>query len=165
MDLVENLNECSDYPCIFELVKQAVELTIGKRRVGLMLGLSELPNYVGALHGIGSNLIVMNKTLLKEVIRASRSKRLVNAYIFHILLHEYVHSLGYVDEHKTRLLTHAISEEVLGEDHPATLMAKHGINSVFPSIETLGHFESKKGISSPIEIVEDFERDNLDYFG
>jgi len=162
MGFVDRLNECSDFPCIFQLVKSAVEITIGRRRVGLILGLTDLPNYVGAFHQMGSNFIVMNKRLLEEVI-GSGNRKLINAYIFHILLHEYIHSLGYMNEQKTQLLTHAISEKVLGPNHPATLIAKHGIGSVFSGIRRLEHHEPRR--IRDIEIIEDFETDNLNYFG
>ncbi len=162
MDFVNKLNECSDFSSIFQLVKGAVETAIDKRRVGLILGLTDLPNYVGALHQIGSNFIIMNKKLLKEVIK-SGNRKLINAYIFHILLHEYIHSLGYMNEQEVQILTHAISEKVLGSDHPATQIARYGIGSVFSNISRLEHHEPKK--IRDIEIVEDFEKDNLNYFG
>jgi len=162
LEFVNSLNRCSDYACIFELVKAAVENTIGKRRVGLILGLSDLPNHVGAFHQMSSNFIVMNKRLLEEVIKTG-NKKLINSYIFHVLLHEYIHSLGYMNEQKTQILTHAISEKVLGSDHPATKIALDGIGSVFSNIRRLEHHEFK-GIEE-IEIVEDFEKDNLNYFG
>ena len=162
MGFIDKLNECSDFSCILGLVKEAVEITIGRRRVGLILGLSDLPNYIGAFHQIGSNFIVMNKRLLKEVIR-SGNRKLINAYIFHVLLHEYIHSLGCIDERKTQMLTYAISEKILGSDHPATLIAKYGIGSVFSYLSRLDYYNPER--IGDIEIVEDFERDNLDYFG
>ncbi len=162
MDLVERLNECPDFSCIFQLVKTAVEITMDKRRVGLMLGLTDLPNYVGALHQLGSNFIIMNKRLLKKVIR-SGNKKLINAYIFHVLLHEYIHSLGYMNEQEVQILTHAISEKVLGPDHSATKIARYGIGSVFSNISRLEHYQSKR--IKDIEIIKDFETDNLNYFG
>jgi len=162
MNFVNKLNDCSDFSCIFELVKTAVEITISRRRVGLILGLSDLPIYIGAFHQMGSNFIVMNKKLLKKIM-TSGNKRLINSYIFHVLLHEYIHSLGYIDERKTQELTYAISGAVLGENHPATLIAKHGIGSILSNISRLEYYEPE-GIGN-IEIVEDFENDNLNYFG
>jgi sulfur relay (sulfurtransferase) DsrF/TusC family protein len=162
MDFVKRLNECSDFSCIFELVKIAVEVTINRRRAGLILGLTDLPNYIGAFHQMGSNFIIMNRKLLKEVIR-SGNKKLINAYTFHVLLHEYIHSLGFMDEQQTQLLTHAISEKVLGSNHPATLISKYGIGAVFSNISRLEHYEPQE--TREIEIIEDFEMDNLNYFG
>ena len=161
MNFIEKLNECSDFPCILELVKAAVEVTLNRRRVGLILGLSNLPNYIGAFHQMGSNFIVMNKRLLKEVIK-SGNRKLINAYIFHILLHEYIHSLGYTNEQETQILTHAISEKVLGSDHPATKIARYGIGSVLSGIR-LEHHNPQR--IKDIEIVNDFETDNLNYIG
>jgi hypothetical protein len=164
MNFADELNECSDFAGIFGLVKRAVEMTLNKRRVGLILGLTELPSFIGAFHTVGSNFIVMNRTLLKQIIRAYRNRRLVNAYIFHVLLHEYMHSLGYLDERVTRDLTYAISERVFGEDHPATQIARHGIGAVFSNVR-MEYQDPRTEVSTRVEIVDDFERDNLSYFG
>jgi len=162
MNFADKLDECSDFSCIFDLVKAAVENTINRRRVGLILGLSDLPIYIGAFHQMGSNFIVMNKKLLKKVMR-TENKKLINAYIFHVLLHEYIHSLGYMDEHKTQALAYAISDSVLGKDHPATLIAKHGIGSILSDMDKV-EFHEPEGMGD-IEIVEHFENDNMNYFG
>lgn len=161
MNLAEKLGSCKEFSCVFGVVKTAVERTIGKRRGGLLLGLSELPNYIGAFYQVGSNFIVMNKNLLQDVLKTG-NRELINAYVFHILLHEYLHSLGYLDEQQTHVLAEAISEETLGHDHPATLIAKHGINSVIPEAGRLEHQGSR---TWEMEIVHDFEVDDLDYFG
>ncbi len=161
MDFAKKLEACSDFACIFKLVKSAVEFSIDKRRVGLILGLSSLPNNVGAMHQLGSNFIIMNKNLLERVAE-SNSKCLVNAYVFHILLHEYIHSLGYANEQDTQILTHAVSEKTLGSDHPATKIARYGIGSVLSRAPAMVYHDPKdKGI----ELVKDFEDDNLNYFG
>jgi hypothetical protein len=162
MNFNGKLNDCSDFSCIFNLVKVAVEITIGRRRVGLMLGLSELPIYIGALHQLGSNFIIMNKILFKKVL-SSKNKQLINAYVFHVLLHEYLHALGYVNEQETQILSYLITEKTLGQRHPATLIAKHGIGSVFANLDMIEDFEHEEVNS--IDIVENFEEDNLDYFG
>lgn len=160
MKLVNKLNKCLDFSCILSLVKEAVESTIGRRRVGLSLALADLPTHIGAFHQLGSNFIVMNKTLLEKVVQ-SGNKKLINSYIFHILLHEYLHSLGYVDEEKTQFLSYAISRKILGADHLATLIARYGIGSV---LSNLGQaYESSE--SPVIEIIEEFETDNLNYLG
>ncbi len=164
MNFTDELNECSDFASIFDLVKRAVEITLNKRRVGLMLGLTDLPSSIGAFHTVGSNFIVMNKNLLKKISHAYSNRKLINAYIFHVLLHEYLHSLGYLDERLTHDLTYAISERVFGEHHSATQIARHGIGSVFPNIR-MEYYDSRTEISRSIEIIDDFERDNLSYFG
>lgn len=162
MSFANKLEKCGDFACIFDLVKMAVEMTTSRRRVGLILGLSDLPNHVGAFHQMGSNFIVMNRNLLERVIE-SENKKLINAYIFHILLHEYIHSLGRTNEQETSILTHNISEKMLGPDHPATLIARYGIGSVFSNIDGLEYRKPQR--MGEIEIVKDFESDNLSYFG
>ncbi len=162
MNFADKLDECSDFSCIFDLVKTAVENTINRRRVGLILGLSDLPTYIGAFYQMGSNFIVMNKKLLKEVMKTG-NKKLINAYIFHVLLHEYIHSLGCFDEQKTQMLTYAISEKFLGSNHLATSIAKHGICSILSNMDRLDYYEPEE--LGDIEIIEEFEMENLNYFG
>jgi len=164
MKITNVLNQCSDFECIFELVKQSVESTMGRRRAGLMLGLMNLPMHIGAFHAIGTNFIVMNKRLLEKIVEAADDPKLVNAYVFHILLHEYVHSLGFLDERETQMLTYAISEKVLGKNHPATIIGKYGIASVLPRIRDQNYTDRPERIGI-IEIIQDFENDNLSYIG
>ncbi|MFW5935657.1 MAG: hypothetical protein ACOCSC_00050 [Candidatus Hadarchaeota archaeon] len=157
-EYINRLDQCDDYCDIFEIVKEVVENSIGRRRAGLILGLSDLPTHIGAMYQVGSNFILVNRILLNEVKRTS-DKELRNAYIFHILLHEYIHSLGLIDEKKTQSLTYSICREALGENHHSTLMARDGI----------GHYFSFAGLRGPnelteIELVKDFERENLGYF-
>lgn len=162
MDFVGKLDGCSGFECIFGLVKDAVKATTGRWRVGLILGLKDMPNHIGALHQVGSNFIIMNKRLLEGVIK-SGDKNLINAYIFHILLHEYIHSLGFVNEQETQIMTHTVSEQFFGTDHPVTRIARYGIGSVFSNMpkDNLRKADSK----GRIEIVKDIESENLNYFG
>ncbi len=85
---------------IFEVVKTVVLLSIGKSRGGLMLGMANLGNhpqgFFGGFFTIGSNVIVMNKIPLQRL--KDTKPDLFKPYAFYILLHEYIHSLGYMDE-------------------------------------------------------------------
>jgi len=63
------------------LVKEAVEKSIGKRRAGLILGLSDLPLHIGAFYQAGSNFIVMNRKLLLKV-KMSEDTEFINSYCF-----------------------------------------------------------------------------------
>ncbi len=156
MNLRKTLENCTEFDCILSLVKECVEKSIGKRRTGLMLGLADLPVNVGAFHLVPSNVIMMNKRLLKGI--SIYDRKLVNAYIFHILLHEYLHSLGILDENDVRTISYNISKMFLGEDHPATLMIKHGMRYIFPEL----HLPPES--RHEIEIV-DIEKDSLSYIG
>jgi len=88
-----------ELPDIFEVVKAAVWECQRKSRGGLMLGLPILGitrRIFGAFYPVGSNVIVMNKIPL-ERIKETRLE-LYKPYAFHVLLHEYLHTLGYMSE-------------------------------------------------------------------
>jgi len=157
------LDGCADYACIFGLVKAAVEAVLGSRRAGLSLGLADMPLNVGALHQLGSNFIIVNKVLLNHVLDAC-DRRLANAYIFHVLLHEYVHSLGVADERETDSLVMGVTEAMLGRDHPAYAIAARGIGSLISRIGVPAAAAAHQGMGT-ISVVNDFETENLNYFG
>ncbi len=149
--------KAKNYPELFELVKEMVREQMGLHRAGLMLGLSELgiepTHLVGAFYPMGSNLIVINTTPLKRI-----KKSLLKPYVLGILLHEYLHSLGFTDEEEVRGLTCAILERTLGEDHTATKMAKN-FDAIFNGIVP------EKPQDSRIQLVEDFDKGNVSYIG
>jgi len=171
-NFADTLDSCKSFACIFSLVKKALESTLRRRRVGLILGLSDLPLHVGAFHQIGSNFIIMNKRLVDYVVRTC-DQRLINAYIFHVLLHEYIHSLGCINEQETEILTYAISEKILGPEHPSTWISKYGVDAVLSKIGSIGLLSEQEDETDehelqgfgPIDMIEDFETDNLNYFG
>lgn len=123
---------------IFESVKDVVKSTEGRSRSGLMLGLQELGStlngFIGAYYPISSNIIVMNKTPIRRIIETN--SKLFNPYSFHVLLHEYIHSLGFLDESLTRKKTYDISKKKFGENHIITKlsveMEKYFPNLVYP---------------------------------
>jgi len=150
---------------VFGLVKQVVKRFLGRHRAGLMLGLADLGMrrgyFVGAFHPVGSNIIVMNKVPLK-VASQSRDRTTFNSYCLHLLLHEYLHSLGYVDEDYVRELTQEVCMLALGKDHPATVMAERGIATYFPKVRYFtGKFPLPRELQ--IEIVKDFDRSSVGY--
>jgi hypothetical protein len=110
---------------VFELVKEVVRLREGVSRPGLALGLQELgtswEGFIGAYYPITSNTIVINKTLLRCI--SERNETLLEPYAFHVLLHEYLHSLGYFDEEATRRKTYEISKNLFGETHIITQLS------------------------------------------
>ncbi len=123
MDFSSALEAAQSVPELFAVVKAAVAATAQRQRDGLRVGFSELGigpwGFVGAYHPIGSDLIVMNKTLLRRVAQTG----LFRHYAFNLLLHEYLHTLGVLDERITRVLAQQIAIATLGEDHPATAIA------------------------------------------
>lgn len=159
MEYAEELDHCKNFGDIFELVKKTAEKSLGQRRAGLMLYLANLPQYIGAFHGLGTNGIVMNRSALDAVTRSARSIRDVNAYVYSILLHEYIHALGYVDEPTVRRLVYQVSRETLGPDHPATDIALKGPATYFPGIVQPNEMRPER----IVEIVSDFERSTQSY--
>lgn len=135
--LNEKLDNCTTLAEAFELVKEAVKRFLNIHRAGLMIGLADLGMkrgyFIGAFHPVGSNIIVVNRTPLETALR-TKEKRIFNAYCFHLLLHEYLHSLGYIDEDEVRELTREVCRLALGNDHPATIMAGKGITVYFPKV-------------------------------
>ncbi len=156
--IVEDFEKASDIKEMFSVVQDAVRLTLNQSRAGLDLGLMELGNSDGqllsAFYPVGSNIIIINKTPLRRVMQTK--PELFKPYVFSILLHEYVHSLGYIDENTTRLLTCQICNSIFGDSvitEIACDMKKYLPYLMYPG----GHPASNK-----LEVIE---LDELDYIG
>ena len=156
----EKFENCKNIGDVFELVKETTERYLGLRRAGLTLYLVDLPTYIGGLHEIGSNAIVMNRTLLRAIGSIAETKKEVNSFVYHILLHEYLHALGYSEEWKVRELVHGISISSFGQDHDITKFAKKGFSYILEQISQIPINRDMK-----IEIVKDFDRSSMSYIG
>ena len=125
LPIEQELESAKDLAGIFELVKDAVRKSTGKERSGLMLGLANLgggpEGFVGAFYPVATNIIVMNSLPLKRIKETDPA--LYKPYVFHILLHEYLHTLGIIDEVAARQKVYEISVKVFGPNHPVTLLA------------------------------------------
>jgi hypothetical protein len=148
----ERLENCKSYGEIFEIVKRAVKEVLGLRRVGLLLYLEDLPPHIGAYHQIGSNGIVLNRLLLNIMSKSLMSKIEFNSLIFSLLLHEYIHSLGFLDEREVRRLVYEVSLNAFGEGHPAVRMALE------PPLINVPMKSFEESLGYRLEIVKDFER-------
>ena len=159
------LDECDNLADIFELVKEAVKRFLGQHRAGLMLGLANLGMrrgfFVGAFYPVGSNIIVMNRAPFDVALRTT-DKKVFNGYCFHLLLHEYLHALGYLSEEDVRGLVHRVCDVALGKDNPATVMAERGIAFYFPKVT---YFSQDVRIPRDIEIelIKDFDKSSAGY--
>lgn len=153
----ESLERCKSYGDIFEVVKKAVRETIGLHRAGLMLYLRSLPPNIGAYYQVGSNGIVLNKLLVSVMSRSFLSKTEYVSFVFSLLLHEYLHSLGFLDERKVRRLVYGISVKTFGEDHPTVKMALNPPNLSAPLSDFREYYHGD------FEIVRDFERTRNQY--
>ena len=112
------LDQASDFNDVWEIVKDSVKNVSGLYRVGMMLFLDDLPLYLGAYHPVGTNNIILNRTLLEIVQEVKDSD--ANAFLYTLLLHEYIHALGYLRESEVRSLVFEISKESFGTDHIVT---------------------------------------------
>jgi len=153
----EKLERSKGLAEIYELVKEAVCFAIKRERAGLMLGLADLGQqsgfFIGGFYAFGSNILVMNKRILNRILNTR--PELFKPYAFYILLHEYLHSLGFLDEEGVRNLTYSISLKCFGEEHAVTQMAKD-FSRFFPSIAFPDSNYSPPG--EQIEIIKDFDK-------
>jgi hypothetical protein len=162
MDFPKLLDGARNLADIFELVKRAVERDVGYARGGLMLGLADLGNhpqgFIGAFYPIATNVIVMNKVPLARI--KETNPELYRAYAFHVLLHEYLHSVGYIDEGQCRQKVYEISGQLFGADHPVTRIAED-VTKFFPSLVYPDAAWQPEELR--IELVEGFDRGNTGY--
>jgi len=144
---------------VWDIVKDTVKDSLGEHRVGMMLFLDDLPLQLGAYHPIGTNNIVLNRTLVQIVEAATQSKRLVNAFVYSLLVHEYLHALGHIPEGEVRPLVYQVSKDCFGEDHIVTRLAEKSPWTLLKGVP-LSQIEAPKRV---IEIVKDFEKTNQRY--
>ena len=161
--LIKRFEQAETLSDIFEVVKATVERSMGASRGGMMLGLANLGNqpggFFGAFYPVGSNVIVMNQVPLERIKETNSA--LWKPYVFHVQLHEYLHSLGYLSENAVRPRVYAITKKVFGDDHPATLLAAHPErfipNLAYPNV-------SWQPKDLKIKLIEDFDRSSASYF-
>jgi hypothetical protein len=149
-----------DFNEVFELVKLAVEDKFKMHRAGLSLILQGLPTRLGAYHILGSNVIIVNRRIL-NIIKIHKSLSEYNSYLFMVLTHEYLHSLGILSELEVRNMTYNLLSSLVGEHHMATKMARHQPWDLFPE---LGLFDDNS-FEQKFEIIKNFDRTTQTYIG
>lgn len=153
-DLTTRLDKAASYGEVWEIVKDTVTSSLHRKRSGMMLFLDDLPIQLGAYHSIGTNNIVLNRVLVEIVEAKLESKHVVNALIYNLLLHEYLHALGEYSEIDVRRMVYEIAKRSFGEDHVTTSLAKKSPWALLKDIP-LGRVSIPKRV---IEIVKDFEK-------
>jgi hypothetical protein len=142
----------------FEEVKKVVQKNEKRSRGGLMLGLQEigasLDGFIGAYYPIASNIIIVNKTPLRRILETN--KALLKPYIFHVLLHEYIHTLGFLDEETTGQKTYEISKQQFGEHHIITELSTN-IRKFFPNLVYPIHGWIPLKETPRIELIQGFD--------
>ncbi len=150
--------EKTDYNSIFSLVRKAVKSVTNKERVGLGLALADLPSQLGAFWEVGGNYIVMNKNLLDALKYAHRPTAEINSFVFVILMHEYLHSLGVLDEYKARAMTARICATIFDEGHPAFEIGTKDPWQIYPFLAQVPN-----GNGENLRIVNNFDSDSVSY--
>ncbi len=155
MEFTQQLIKCVSINDVFELVKQVAMEHLGMDQAGLLLGLADLgaypQGYVGAFYAPDANTIVVNRKILDKVKR--ETPELYVPYLFHVLMHEYIHSLGCYDERETRAITAQVCEQ-LGNKTVAQL--SQGL--LFPQMM---HTEPPQDVS--IDYLTGIDRKNTSY--
>jgi hypothetical protein len=153
------LSSAEGFDEIFEMVKSATESRLGMHRAGLTLVLGDIPNSVGAYHEMGSNAIVMNRNLLRIVEKLAGDRGQLNSYVFMILLHEYLHTLGYTSDQKVRNLSKQIADDYLGEKHVVSEMAVRPLDAFFPELSKFVSFRDNRDF----ETISKFDTSSTSY--
>lgn len=169
-DLVRQLDAAPDYTSLFRLVKRVVERGLRKSRAGMMLGLTSLGispgGFLGGYFVLGSNAIILNRDVLNYV--KANAPEHHNAYAFHVLLHEYLHTLGYYGEDEVRPLAHDLSREAFGPEHATTRIAAAmvpGEEGEAPEFFRRLVYPRFGWRPDEIEIVKGFDPDATPYIG
>ena len=150
-------------PDLFEVVKDIVECELGLHRAGLMLGMVDLgvspEGFVGAYFVVGGNAIVVNRQAMGVV--EHRSPELLKGYRFYLLLHEYLHAVGIIDEDRCRSAAARLASRAFGRDHDVARIARD-FGSIFREIVSPGYGFVPPG-EPRIDLIPGFDRSNVTY--
>ena len=135
MNYEEKIKNAKTIADVFEIVKEAVRDYLDIDQAGLLVGIADLgahgQGFIGAFYSLEANAIVLNKKPIARILQTNPS--LYNYYLFHVILHEYMHSIGALDEAQARLLVYEISEHYFGGQHTVTQLASN-IEKFIPNL-------------------------------
>jgi hypothetical protein len=151
-ELGRRLERPADYPEIYRLVRAAVREVLGVERPGLGLALSNLPPQLGAYWQVTGNLIVLNEGLVEAMRAHARSPTELNAFVFVVLAHEYLHALGYLDEEAVRRVTARVARGAFGPDHVVSRMAEGNLWQMYPFLAY-----APRGNGQRLKVVRGFD--------
>jgi hypothetical protein len=160
---MDSYEAAESLPDLFEVVKDLVECELGLHRAGLMLGMVDLGihqgGFVGAYFVVGGNAIVVNRQALAVINH--RQPELVKPYQFYLLLHEFLHAVGILDEGQCRATAATLAAKAFGEVHDITRISRD-FGSIFRDIIRPGY-----GFMPPedptMEIISGFDRSSVNY--
>ena len=149
-----SLDAAKNYGEVWQIVKETVQYAMGTRRDSMMLFLDDLPLQLGAYYPVGTNNIVLNRALVEIVEASVSSKPTVNALVYNLLLHEYLHALGDYTETGVRRGVVDVATKSFGQEHIATDIARKSPWVLLKDIP-LG---PRTGPKRVMQIVKDFEK-------
>ena len=148
------LDDAKNYGEVWQIVKDTVQSSLGTRRNSMMLFLDDLPLQLGAYYPVGTNNIVLNRALVEIVEAAVSSKPTVNALVYNLLLHEYLHALGDYSEAGVRNRVVDVAQKCFGDGYIATVVARKSPWVLLKDVP-LGPRLAPKRV---MQIVKDFEK-------
>jgi hypothetical protein len=154
-----DLDSAQNYASVWQTVKDTVDYTFAKRTGSMMLFLDDLPLQIGAYYPVGTNNIVLNRRLVEIVDAAVNNKKLINALVYNLLLHEYLHALGELSEIDVRRQVVVVASKCFGEEHAATTLARKSPWVLLKDLPLKATAGPKRGM----EIVRDFENTSSKY--
>ncbi len=165
MDHEKQLKKAKTIADIFEIAKDMVREYLGIDQAGLMVGISDLGahshGFIGAFYSLDANTIIINKRPLARLLQTNPS--IYNYYLFNIMLHEYIHSIGSFDEAQTRQLVYEVSNNYFGSSHVVTQLASN-IGKFIPNLTyPSAGFQPPQDLN--IEFVKGIDRKNTNYIG
>ena len=149
------LDEAKSYAEVWKIVQETADYALGKRRNCMMLFLDDLPLQLGAYYPVGTNNIVLNRTLVDVVEAQITDKPTVNALIYNLLLHEYLHALGEMSEVGVRREVVAVAVKSFGDHHIAAVLARKSPWFLLKNLRLVTPLSRSK---HRMEIVQDFEK-------
>jgi hypothetical protein len=150
----KSLDCAANYAEVWRIVKETVHYPFGNRRGSMMLFLDDLPLQIGAYYPVGTNNIVLNRHLV-DILEATLSdKKMVNALVYNLLLHEYLHALGELSETEVRRQVVMVATKCFGEEHSATVLARKSPLVLLKDIP----LEAAVAPKRVMQIVRDFEK-------
>jgi hypothetical protein len=150
----KSLDSAASYAEVWQTVKDTVDYAFGKRRGSMMLFLDDLPLQLGAYYPVGTNNIVLNRSLVDIVEATLSDKQTVNALVYNLLLHEYLHALGELSEVEVRRQVLEVATKCFGEEHSATVLARKSPWILLKDIP----FEASVAPKRIMQIVRNFEK-------
>jgi len=161
MEYKEKIIKAKNVGQMFNIVKKLVKDYTGLQKTGISVGLENIEMYnghfIGGLYNYKLNKLIVNKIPLKFLI--NKNPDFHNFYLFHILLHEYIHAVGFMDEVQTREVVFQITRDCFGDNHLLTHFALNlgkFLPKIYPTPEQVIYINKPANVRNHIPSGFDF---------